>query len=54
MEKYEVFYKNSKDGLFAYLLRMTGDYHLACDLVQESFVRYLRRYNSIGERSRSL
>ena len=54
MEKYEVFYKNSKDGLFAYLLRMTGDYHLACDLVQESFVRYLQRYSNIGERSRSL
>ena len=54
MEKYDVFYKRSKDGLFAYLLRMTGDYHLSCDLVQESFVRYLQRYSNIGERSRSL
>ena len=49
-----MFYKSSKDGLFAYLLRMTGDYHLACDLVQESFARYLRRYSNIGETSRSL
>lgn len=54
MENYEVFYKSSKDGLFAYLLRMTGDYHLACDLVQESFVRYLRRYSNLGESSRAL
>ncbi len=54
MEKYDVFYTRSKDGLFAYLLRMTGDYHLSCDLVQESFIRYLQRYSDIGERSRSL
>jgi len=54
MENYEVFYKKSKDGLFAYLLRMTGDYHLSCDLVQESFVRYLQRYRNISERSRAL
>ncbi len=54
MENYGVFYKSSKDGLFAYLLRMTGDYHLACDLVQESFTRYLRRYSSNGPNSRSL
>ena len=54
MEKYDVFYKSSKDGLFAYLLRMTGDYHLACDLVQESFARYLHRYSNIGQASRSL
>ena len=54
MEKYDVFYNNCKDGLFAYLLRMTGDYHLACDLVQESFIRYLQRYSDNSERSRSL
>lgn len=54
METYDVFYQTSKDGLFAYLLKMTGDYHLSCDLVQESFVRYLQRYRDIGERSRSL
>jgi len=47
------FYKNNKDGLFAYLLRMTGDYYLAWDIVQESFVRYLDRYRNNSE-SRSL
>lgn len=42
------FYKDNKDRLFAYLLRMTGDYHLACDLVQESFARYLAHYSNNG------
>ena len=30
---------------------MTGDYYLACDLVQESFTRYLKNYNSIHNRT---
>lgn len=30
---------------------MTGDYHLACDLVQESFTRYLKNYNRINNRT---
>ncbi len=46
MDAYSLFYKENKDGLFAYLLRMTGDYHLSCDVVQESFARYLGRYGS--------
>ncbi len=54
MENFDVFYKSSKDGLFAYLLRMTGDYPLACDLVQESFTRYLGRYSNNEPSSRSL
>lgn len=54
MEDQEAFYKNSKDGLFAYLLRMTGDYHLASDLVQESFTRYLKHYGKNGNSNRSL
>lgn len=43
------FYIKNKDRLFGYLLRMTGDYHLACDLVQESFTRYLGRYGNKGD-----
>ncbi len=54
MEDQEAFYKNSKDGLFAYLLRMTGDYHLASDLVQESFTRYIRHYGKNSNTNRSL
>ena len=30
--------------LFTYLMRMTGDYYLAGDIMQESFTRYLERY----------
>ena len=30
---------------------MTGDYHLACDLVQESFTRYLKNYSSFNNRA---
>ena len=29
---------------FAYLMRSTGDYYLASDIMQESFTRYLERY----------
>jgi RNA polymerase sigma-70 factor (ECF subfamily) len=38
------FYERQKSRLFAYLLRMTGDYDVARDLMQESFTRYLERY----------
>lgn len=34
--------------MLAYLLRMTGDYHLSSDLMQESFTRYLSRYGRNG------
>lgn len=49
MNDHSRFYTDNKDGLFAYLLRMTGSYHLACDLVQESFTRYLGRYSYNGD-----
>ena len=38
------FYKRCRDKFFAYLMRCTGDYHLAGDILQESFTRYLERY----------
>ncbi len=34
--------------MFAYLLRLTGNHHLSCDLTQESFTRYLSRYGRSG------
>ena len=46
VDTYSLFYKENKDRLYAYLLRMTGETQLAADLVQESFVRYLGRYGS--------
>lgn len=44
MEKFGSFYKDHNKTLFMYLMRMTGDYYLASDIMQESFVRYLERY----------
>jgi RNA polymerase sigma-70 factor (ECF subfamily) len=44
MEKFGSFYKDHKKMLFTYLMRMTGDYYLASDIMQESFTRYLERY----------
>jgi RNA polymerase sigma-70 factor (ECF subfamily) len=38
------FYTEHKDKLFAYLMRMTGDYYLSSDIMQESFTRYLEYY----------
>ncbi len=51
---YSQFYSENKQRLFAYLLRMTGERQLAVDLVQESFLRYLRRYGSRDGGSRPL
>lgn len=41
---FEAFYSAHKDRLFGYLLRKSGNYHLAADIVQESFTRYLEQY----------
>ena len=50
MDTYGAFYRENKDRLYAYLLRMTGEPQSALDLVQESFARYLGRY---GRRERN-
>ena len=44
MEKFGSFYKDYQKTLFTYLIRMTGDYYLASDIMQESFTRYLENY----------
>lgn len=54
MDAYSQFYSDNKDRLYAYLLRMTGETQLAVDLVQESFVRYLRHYGGNDAGSRPL
>ena len=48
--KFRSFYSSYRDKLFGYLVRITGDYHLSCDITQESFTRYLKRY---GKREQS-
>jgi RNA polymerase sigma-70 factor (ECF subfamily) len=40
------FYSRQRHGFFAYLMRCSGDYHLACDIMQESFARLLQRYSA--------
>ena len=54
VDAYSQFYSDNKDRLYAYLLRMTGDAPLAVDLVQDSFVRYLKRYGSQDAGNRAL
>lgn len=54
MDVYSQFYSDNKDRLYAYLLRMTGERQLAVDLVQDSFLRYLRRYGGQDGVNRSL
>ena len=44
MNNPSAFYENHKGKLFAYLMRMTRDYHLSSDIMQESFVRYFEHY----------
>lgn len=44
MNTFRKFYTAHKERLFGYLLRKTGNYSLAADIMQESFTRYLERY----------
>ena len=50
MAKFRSFYSRYRDNLFGYLVRITGDYHLSSDIMQESFTRYLKRYGK-GEQN---
>ncbi len=50
MKRFRDFYITTKDRLFGYLLRKTGDYQLAADTMQESFTRYLERYGTAEPR----
>ena len=53
MDDYGHFYRENRERVFAYLLRLTGDVQLAGDLTQESFTRCLSRYGCNGN-NRSL
>jgi RNA polymerase sigma-70 factor, ECF subfamily len=44
MEEFQAFYKKQQDKLLSYLMRISGDYHLSMDIMQESFMRYLEKY----------
>jgi RNA polymerase sigma factor (sigma-70 family) len=47
----DALYSQHRERLFNYLMRMTGDYDLACDIVQECYARCLDRY---GEKIESV
>jgi RNA polymerase sigma-70 factor (ECF subfamily) len=40
------FYNSQRRKFLAYLIRRSGDYHLACDIMQESFVRLYEKYTT--------
>ena len=46
MDEFLKFYNKNKKQLFNYLLRMTGDYELAKDIMQESFTRLIEHYRA--------
>lgn len=46
MNKFSSFYRTQKEKLFGYLMRLTGNYQLSIDIMQESFTRYLENYGS--------
>jgi RNA polymerase sigma-70 factor (ECF subfamily) len=41
-ETFRAFYERNARGVWAYLARVTGDRHMADDLLQETFYRFLR------------
>ncbi|MDY6881423.1 MAG: RNA polymerase sigma factor [Thermodesulfobacteriota bacterium] len=43
-ESFDAFYEENKEKLFSYLMRVTGDYELSRDVMQESFTRCLEHY----------
>jgi RNA polymerase sigma-70 factor (ECF subfamily) len=49
VDDFKAFYRKHRDRLFAYLMRSTGDYYLASDILQESFTRYLEKYSKLGQ-----
>lgn len=44
VETFSSFYQAQSEKLFGYMIRLTGDYQLSCDIMQESFARYLEHY----------
>jgi len=38
------FYNQQRWKFLAYLIRRSGDYHLGCDILQESFIRLYEKY----------
>lgn len=46
MNTFKDFYNRQRRRFLAYLIRRSGDYHLACDIMQESFARLFEKYKA--------
>lgn len=46
MNTFKDFYSRQRRRFLAYLIRRSGDYHLACDIMQESFARLFEKYKA--------
>ena len=46
MNTFKEFYNRQRQKFFAYLVRRAGDYHLASDIMQESFARLYEKYTA--------
>lgn len=44
MENFDIFFQKQQARLLSYLIRLTGDYDLSLDILQESFTRFLEKY----------
>jgi RNA polymerase sigma-70 factor (ECF subfamily) len=44
MVEYGLFYRDCKNRIFNYLMRLTGDYGMAGEIMQETFARHLEHY----------
>ena len=53
LDTFKDFYLKNRQKLFSYLMRLTGDYQMSGDVMQESFTRLLSRYEP-AERSVAL
>jgi RNA polymerase sigma-70 factor, ECF subfamily len=43
---FKEFYNRHRRKFLGYLIRRSGDYHLACDIMQESFIRLHEKYTA--------
>ena len=46
MNTFKDFYNRQRRNFLAYLIRRSGDYQLACDIMHESFIRIYEKYTA--------
>lgn len=46
MNTFKEFYSRQRQNFFSYLVRRSGDYDLACEIMQESFTRLIEKYSA--------